>query len=82
MTTCYRFGSESADFHVCTRCGTIPIVTSLLEGKRYAVLNANTFDVERSQFVETATNFRASAGQRLARRRDNWMPEAGQEWPR
>lgn len=83
LTTCYLFGSKSADFHVCTRCGAIPIVTSLLEGKRYAVLNANTFNVERSQFVETPTNFEGETlAERLARRRDNWMPEAGQEWPR
>jgi hypothetical protein len=82
LTTCYRFGSKSADFHVCARCGAIPIVTSLIEGRRYAVLNANTFDVERSQFVETATNFEGETlSERLARRQGNWMPEAGQEWP-
>jgi hypothetical protein len=82
LITHYRFGSNSADFHVCTRCGAIPIVTSLIEGRRYAVLNANTFEVERSHFVESATNFEGETlAERLARRRRNWMPEADAAGP-
>jgi len=84
LTTRYRFGSKSADFHVCTRCGAIPIVTSLIEARRYGVLNANTFlNVERTQFAETASNFEGETlAERLARRQRNWMPEAGEAWPR
>jgi hypothetical protein len=57
----------------------IPIVTSRLEGRRYAVFNANTFmAVDRTRFVETTTDFEAETlPQRLARRRRNWTPEAG-----
>jgi hypothetical protein len=58
-------------------------VTSLIEGRCYAVLNANTFDLERSQLVETATDFEGETlAERLARRQRNWMPEAGPEWRR
>jgi hypothetical protein len=57
-------------------------VTSLIEGRRYAVLNANTFEVERSHFVESATNFEGETlAERLARRRRNWMPEADAAGP-
>jgi len=74
----YRFGSKTADFHVCTNCGVIPIVSSRIEGRRYAVFNANTFAaLDRSRFVETATDFEGeSIENRLARRRRNWTPEA------
>ena len=76
--TRYRFGTKTADFHVCLTCGAIPIVTCIIEGIRYAVFNVNTFDdVDRSQLIETATNFEGETTEnRLARRRRNWTPEA------
>ena len=27
----YAFGTKSADFHVCRRCGVVPLVTSAIE---------------------------------------------------
>jgi len=56
----------------------MPIATCMIEGTRYAVVNVNTFDgVDRSQLVETATDFEGEATQhRLARRRRTWTPEA------
>jgi hypothetical protein len=50
----------------------------MIEGIRYAVFNVNTFDdVDRSQLVETATNFESETTEnRLTRRRRNWTPEA------
>jgi hypothetical protein len=75
--TRYRFGTRTADFHVCTKCGVVPIVTCVIDGARYAVVNANTFDdVERSELTEAPTNFEGETGEsRLARRRRNWTPE-------
>jgi len=76
--TKYRFGSNTADFHVCQRCGVIPIVTCVLDGTQYAVFNVNTLEVlDRSELLETASNFEGEAtDERLARRRRNWTPEA------
>jgi len=73
----YRFGTKTADFHICLTCGVIPIVTCTIDGIRYAVFNINTFDdLDRSQLVETATNFEGETTEnRLARRRRNWTPE-------
>ena len=74
----YRFGTKTADFHVCLTCGVIPIVTCAIEGIRYAVFNVNTFDdMERSQLAATAVSFEGETTEnRLARRRRNWTPEA------
>ncbi|HML13088.1 MAG TPA: hypothetical protein VK456_07250 [Xanthobacteraceae bacterium] len=76
--TRYRFGSKTADFHVCLTCGVVPIVTCTIEGTRYAVFNVNAFDAAaRAQVTTAAANFEGEAtGDRLARRRRNWTPEA------
>jgi hypothetical protein len=76
--TRYRFGTKTADFHVCSTCGVVPIVTCVIEGTRYAVVNVNTFDgVDRSQLVEAAADFDGETPEnRLARRLRNWTPEA------
>src|SRR5262249_16384734 len=73
----YRFGTETADFHVCQTCGIVPIVTCAIEGARYAVVNVNTFDnVDRSELAEAPSNFEGeNTEDRLARRRRNWTPE-------
>jgi|SRR5215472_5355823 hypothetical protein len=78
QVTRYRFGTKTADFHVCSTCGVVPIVTCVIDGARYAVVNANTFDnVDNSLLAETATNFDGETREnRLARRRHNWTPEA------
>ena len=78
QVTQYRFGTKTADFHVCKTCGIVPIVTCTIEGARYAVVNANTFDnVGRSELVEAAANFESeTTADRLARRRRNWTPES------
>jgi hypothetical protein len=76
--TRYRFGSKTADFHVCLTCGVVPIVTCTIEGTRYAVFNVNTFNgVDRAQITASAADFEGEAtGDRLARRRRNWTPES------
>jgi hypothetical protein len=74
----YRFGTKTADFHVCRTCGIVPIVTCVIDGARYAVVNVNTFDnVDRSELAEAPSNFEGENLEgRLARRRRNWTPES------
>ena len=74
----YRFGTKTADFHVCRTCGVAPIVTCTIDGKRYAVLNVNTFeDVDRAKLDRAATDFEGeTTDSRLVRRQRNWTPEA------
>ncbi len=73
----YRFGHETADFHVCRRCGVVPVITSEIEGRTYAVVNVNAFEgVDRSELAEAAADFEGEdPGGRLARRQGNWIPE-------
>jgi hypothetical protein len=76
--TPYQFGTKTADFHLCQTCGVIPIVTSTLDGNRYAVVNVHSFDnVDRSRLDESPTDFDGEGiDDRLARRKRNWTPEA------
>jgi hypothetical protein len=71
----YRFGTSTADFYVCARCGAVPFVTSAIDAHIYAVVNVNTFEgIERSSLVQTTTNFDGEGtGDRLERRRRNWI---------
>ena len=79
----YRFGTRTADFHVCLTCGVVPIATCMIEGMQYAVINVNTFDdVARADLVESATDFEGeTTDNRLARRRRNWTPAMDKQQP-
>jgi hypothetical protein len=72
----YRFGTQTAEFYVCARCGAVPFVTSAIEGRLYAVVNVNTFEgINASTLPRTATNFDGEGtGDRLERRVRNWIP--------
>jgi hypothetical protein len=73
--TTYRFGTGSADFHLCARCGALPVVTSRIEGRLHAVVNVRMFE----DFSSLAMNTSPSSvegeieGERLARRARNWI---------
>jgi len=73
----YAFGTESAEFHICTRCGVVPIVTSRIQGHLYAVVNVNAFeDVDQSLFRRAPASFDAEGKEsRLARRQRNWIAD-------
>lgn len=71
----YRFDTGTADFHVCTRCGDAPVVTSRIGERLFAVVSVNGFDdFDRSRLVEAASNVEGeSEDARLARRARNWI---------
>jgi len=74
-TTRYAFGTRTAEFHVCMDCGIVPVVTSRIAGRLYAVVSVNAFDnVAASQLKRTPASFDGeSEGDRLARRQRNWI---------
>ena len=74
---CYRFGSKTADFHVCRACWVMPITTCLIASTGYAVVNIQTFNgVDHGRFVHRATDFEGETIEpRLARRQQTWTPE-------
>ena len=71
----YAFGTKTAQFHICARCGVVPVVTSRIEGRLYAVVSVNTFDgVEPSLLRRAPVTFEAENEEaRLARRVRNWI---------
>jgi hypothetical protein len=73
----YEFGTRTATFHVCARCGVVPVVTSDIRGRCYGVVNVNTFEgVDASRLRRASTNFDGEdADARLARRERNWIPD-------
>ncbi len=40
----YAFGTKTAEFHVCADCGVVPVVTSRINERLYAVVNVNAFE--------------------------------------
>ena len=77
MVARYAFGTETANFLVCARCGVAPIVTSQIEGTMFAVVNVNSFDnVERSRIKAQPASFDGEdVSSRLDRRRRNWIAD-------
>jgi hypothetical protein len=73
----YAVGTKTAQFHVCATCGTVPVVTSQIDGRLYAVVNVHTFDGVDASLIDpaTATSFgEENVAERLARRKRNWIP--------
>jgi hypothetical protein len=73
----YEFGTETAQFRICTRCGVVPLVTCLIERRLYAVVNVNTFEnVAPSLLQRSSVTFDDEAGDdRRARRKRNWIAD-------
>ena len=71
----YEFGTRTATFHVCTRCGVTPVVTSEIEGRLHGVVSVKAFDDVAASLVRAMP---ASFGEedvesRLARRKRSWI---------
>jgi hypothetical protein len=73
----YEFGTKTAEFHVCTACGAVPMVTSRIDGRLYAVVNVNAFDnVEQALLRRAPATFVGEDEQaRLSRRQRNWIAD-------
>jgi hypothetical protein len=73
----YAFGTRTAQFHICSRCGVVPVVTSQIDGRLYAVVSVNAFEaVEPSLLRHASTTFDGEdEGTRLARRQRNWIAD-------
>lgn len=71
----YEFGTKTARFLSCDKCGCMTLATSTIHGTTYAIVNANTLDdahllpspVTVGRFDDELTSAR------LDRRKDNWI---------
>lgn len=71
----YAFATKTAQFHVCSQCGVVPLVISQIDGRLYAVVSVNALEaVERSLFRHASVSFDGESEEaRLARRKRHWI---------
>jgi hypothetical protein len=71
----YAFGTRTADFQICARCGIVPVVTSRIDGRLYAVVSVNAFEgVDPALLRRASASFDGEGEEtRLARRKRNWI---------
>jgi hypothetical protein len=72
----YAFGTRTAEFHVCARCGIVPVVTSRIDEQLYAVVSVNAFeDIDPALLRRSPASFDGEGTDtRLARRKRSWIP--------
>jgi hypothetical protein len=73
----YAFGTQTAEFHVCSRCGIVPVVTSRIDGHLYAVVSVSAFEgVAPSLLRRVPASFEGEdTHARLARRKRTWIAD-------
>lgn len=71
----YSFGTGTAQFHICTTCGIVPLVTSEIDGHVYAVVSVNAFEGVDPALLRhgSATFDDESEATRRARRKRGWI---------
>ena len=71
----YEFGTRTAQFHICSRCGIVPFVSCRLDDRLYAVVSVNAFEgVDPALLRHAPAHFdEESEEARLARRKRNWI---------
>ncbi len=76
VVSVYTFSTKTAEFHVCARCGAVPIVSSRIDGTLYAVVSVNALDDVKPEMLRraSATFEGEEVSARLARRTKNWIP--------
>ena len=73
----YAFGTRTAEFHTCARCGIVPVVTCRIDGRLYAVVSVNAFEgIDPTLLRRTSASFDGEGTEsRLARRKRNWIAQ-------
>lgn len=70
----YAFETKTAEFWVCTRCGVVPVCTSRIDGRDYAVVNVNALDDAIVPIEQAPFSFDGEdEARRLQRRRERWI---------
>ena len=73
----YAFGTRTAEFHVCARCGVVPVVTSRIDERLYAVVSVNAFEgIDASLLRRAPASFDGEGtDSRLERRKRSWIAD-------
>jgi hypothetical protein len=71
----YRFGTKTADFLICGRCGVYAGALAEIGGRTYATLNLNAFDDPRLDLEGAPISYdEEDATGKADRRRVKWTP--------
>ena len=75
IITKYTFGTSTAEFYICCRCGVPTFVVSEIDAHLYAVVNVNAFEnFDASRLDRAKADFDGeTTSSRLARRVQNWI---------
>jgi len=75
QASCYRFGTETAIFHICRTCGVVPVATSAIDEALHAVVNVNTFVGVAPERLERSVAHlgEEDVSTRTERRGRNWI---------
>lgn len=73
----HAFATGTAQFHICNRCGDVPVVTSQIDHRLFAVVNVNALQgVSPSMFSHASVSFDGESEQaRIARRKETWISD-------
>lgn len=74
----YSFETKTADFRVCMLCGVVPLVTSRIDGRLYAVVSVNALEGLPPGLLQPATSVSfdgETEEARLSRRRRGWIAD-------
>ena len=73
--TRHTFGTRTAEFLICKQCEEMPLVTSEIDGRLYAVVNIHTLQgISPTLFKHFQSDFDGeSLEERTKRRRQNWI---------
>ncbi|MEO7432764.1 MAG: hypothetical protein ABIR62_12245 [Dokdonella sp.] len=77
LVASYEFGTQTAEFRVCGRCGVVPLASCTIERARFAVVNVTALrGVDEQMVVRSSSNVDGEdIGTRLARRQRNWISQ-------
>lgn len=75
LLTRHTFGTRTADFLVCKQCEDIPVVTSEIDGRLYAVVNVHALhDISPALLKHLQSDFDGETVEaRTNRRCQNWI---------
>jgi hypothetical protein len=77
LVSSYAFGTRTAEFHVCARCGIAPVVTSRIDDRLYAVVSVNALEgIDPALLRHSPANLEGESTEaRLARRKRGWIAD-------
>jgi hypothetical protein len=73
----YSFATRTARFHVCAVCGGVPVATSQIDHRLYAVVNVNAFENVEPSLLSTVTASLNDEDEstRVTRRARSWIAD-------